>query len=81
MENTLLDILQDGMVDAKVACMTGKVDRAVTILQRLLDVTYEYKVGNYLNKLKMPQDKMLFTGTEYGYINIEKNGKKGSIIL
>jgi hypothetical protein len=34
-----------------------------------------------VNVVNKKIDKMIDTGTEYHYINIEKNGKRGGIIL
>lgn len=79
MKVSLYDVLYDGITDIKMAGVNN--DKVYEIAKRLQDVLSEYKVMRYLDKLNMEKPVMLDTKTEYGYINIEKNGKKGGIIL
>ena len=53
MKISLLDVIQDGLVDIKAKCIMGKYKQAGEIAERLLQVTYEYEIGNYLDQLKV----------------------------
>ena len=78
-KTTLFDVLYDGLTDIKHRAVTN--DEAYEIVKRLQDVICDFRVMKYLDKLRFPIDRKIDTMTEYGWISIEKNGKKGGIIL
>lgn len=53
MKTSLLDLIQDGLVDIKTAVLVGKYDKAKEIADRLLQITYKYEVGKYLNDMEV----------------------------
>ena len=81
MKKHLWDYLYDSLVEAESAILFGKEEVAREKLKEMRDTIADYRVMHYLDALHIDDVRMINTGTEYGYINIEKNGKKGEIIL
>lgn len=50
---TLLDVIQDGMVDIRTSALMGNTRKVREIADRILDITYKIEVGSELDKLEV----------------------------
>lgn len=50
---TLLDVIQDAMLDIKTCALMDNTTKVSEIAERILQITYKAEVGSYLDKLEV----------------------------